>query len=157
MTRLLLVVDSPGAAPPGSGRPYEAMLGVEGDDAVSARLGALVKRAGIDVVDTMVWSAFPWYADDPVTTAEARAGVEPLRRVLDLLEDLEVVVLVGKVAERTWRMLATAHPDDVPYAHVLVTTEADDSRWHGTNAERHVLRERQAEVFAQAGRLLRGD
>jgi hypothetical protein len=157
MTRLLLVVDSPGAAPPGSGRPYEAMLGVEGDDAVSARLGALVKRAGIDVADTMVWGAFPWYADDPVTTAEARAGVEPLRRVLELLEDLEVVVLVGKVAERTWRMLATAHPDDVPYAHVLVTTEVDDSGWPGTNSERHQRREEQAEVFAEAGRLLRGD
>ena len=105
----------------------------------------------------MVWGAFPWYADDPVTAADARAGVEPLRRVVELLEDLEVVVLVGKVAERTWRMLATAHPDDVTYAHVLVTSEADDTGWQGTNAERHRRREEQAEVFAEVGRLLRAD
>jgi hypothetical protein len=157
MTRLLLVVDSPGPAPLSSGRAHDAMLGVEGDDAVSARLGALLKRSAIDVADTMVWGAFPWYAEQPVTSAETRAGVEPLRRVVELLESLEVVVLLGKVAERTWRTLATAHPDDLPYAQVLTTTEVDDADGQGTKAERHQRREQQAEVFAQAGRLLRGD
>jgi len=157
LTRLLLVIDSPGTPPQGTGRPHEVMLGVEGDDAASARLGALVKRGGIDVADTMVWGAFPWYAEEAVAPAEARAGVEPLRRVVELLEQVEVVVLLGKVAERTWRMLATAHPDQVPYAHVLTTSEADDAAWTGTNAERHRRREEQAEVFAEAGRLLRGD
>ena len=155
LTRLLVVIDSPGPAPRGPGRAYDAMLGVEGDDAVSARLGALLRRAGIDVADTMVWGAFPWYTEEPAAAAQARAGVEPLRRVLELLEQLDVMVVAGGVADRVWRMFATANPDEVPYAHRLTTTEIDDSGWQGTNPERHRRREEQAAIFEEAGRLLR--
>lgn len=154
LTRLLVVIDHPGPAPDGPGRAYDAMLGVEGDDAGSARLGALLRRGGVDVADTMVWGAFPWYVEGS-GSIEPRAGAEPLRRVVELLEQLEVVVLAGGVAERVWRRYASDHPDEVPFVHLLTTTEIDDSGWQATNAERHQRREQQAEVFAEAGRLLR--
>lgn len=192
--RLLWIGSDPGLRPTA---PYEGLLGVEADDAGSARVGALLKRAGIDPAETTPWNASPWYAPAPwrmppghtspgalapgavssgasaagstssrgsapaVTSPSAtarpdpRAGVEPLRRLLELLDELEVVVLLGRVAERTWRTLASTHPDQVPYAEVLVTTEADDEGFDGTNAERRLRREQQALVFEQAGRLLR--
>ena len=113
--RLLLLASDPGPRPQ-TDRPQDDLLGVEDDNARAARLGALLRTAAIEVSDTLVWCAFPWYTRHPPTAADLRAGVEPLRRLLDLLDRLEVVVLLGPVAERSWRNLTSTHPYDVPPA-----------------------------------------
>ncbi len=152
MARILCLGGDPGANPH-HGRAYEAMLSVEDDDAGSARIGALLKRAHIDPGEVMLWNAYPWYVTDDLGVGDLRSGLEPLRRMLELLEDLQVVVLLGPVAERSWRMFASTLPEEVPYAKVLSThglTELD-----GTNAQRHQWREEQAETFLDAARILR--
>src|SRR5436309_1452336 len=61
--RLMWLGSDPGPAPTSSGRPYEGMLSVENDDASSARIGALLKSARIEVADTCPWNAYPWYVE----------------------------------------------------------------------------------------------
>ena len=153
--RLLLLVGDPGPGP-GIDRPQDDLLGIEDDDARSARLGALLKTAGIDAFDATVWCAFPWYTRHPTTADDLKAGVEPLRRLVFLLEQLEVVVLLGPAAERSWRMLASTHPYDVPPVRVLTTRDTDDDAFAGTNAQRKQWRDEQSVVLLEAARLLHG-
>ncbi|MDX6202066.1 MAG: hypothetical protein QOF82_693 [Frankiales bacterium] len=153
--RLLWLSSDPGPLPESPGRPYEGLLGVENDDADSARIGALLKRAGIDAGETCPWNAYPWYTDHEPTAADVKAGLEPLRRVLNLLERLEVLVLLGSVAERSWRSFQSTYPEDAGWFTVLSTHGIGDDASAGTNAQRHQRREEQAEAFLEAGRLLR--
>jgi hypothetical protein len=154
--RLLLLASDPGPGPDVE-RPQDDLLGVEDDDARAARLGALLKTAAIEVADTLVWCAFPWYTRHPPTTADITEGVEPLRRLVCLLERLEVVVLLGPAAERSWRNLASTHPYYVPEVRVLMTRDTDDAAFIGTNAQRRQWRDAQEQVFLEAGVLLHGD
>jgi hypothetical protein len=153
--RLLLLASDPGPGP-GTDRPQDDLLGVEDDDARAARLGALLKAASIEVGDTLLWCAFPWYIGHPPTAADLRAGVEPLRRLVSLLERLEVVVLLGPAAERSWRGLTSTHPYDVPPVRVLTTRDTDDDAFAGTNAQRKQWRDEQEQVFLEAARVLHG-
>jgi hypothetical protein len=149
--RLLLLESDPGQA---DGDLYESMLSVEDDNARAARLGALLKAADIEVSDTLVWCGYPWYARHLPTPADLKAGVEPLRRVLELLDRLEVVILLGGSASRSWRMLTSTHAYDVPRVRVLVTRDTDDEAFAGTNAQRKKWRNEQAQVFQEASRLV---
>ena len=154
--RLLLLASDPGRGP-GTDRPQDDLLGVEDDDSRAARLGALLRAAAIEVEDTLLWCAVPWYTRHPPTAADLKAGVEPLRRLVYLLERLEVVVLLGPAAERSWRSLTSTHPYDVPAVRVLTTRDTDDAAFAGTNAQRKQWRDEQDQVFLEAGRLLHGD
>ncbi|BEP15326.1 hypothetical protein acdb102_36370 [Acidothermaceae bacterium B102] len=151
--RLLLLASDPGPAP---ADPYQALLSIEDDTARAARLGALLRMAGVDPGETLPWCAFPWYAEHPPAAGDVKAGVEPLRRLVLLLERLEVVVLLGPPAERSWRMLTSTHPFDVPPVQVLATRDTEDDAFAGTKAQRKRWREEQALVFLEAGRLLHG-
>ena len=152
--RLLLLGAGSG---PASGDPYEALLSVEDDNAESARLSSLLAKAGIGAGDALLWNACPWYAPTEPDSAAIKDGVEPLRRVLLLLDELVVVILLGPVAERSWRMLASTSPADVPPATVLATAGVGDSDFGGTNAQRQQQREHQSGVFLEAAGLLRRD
>ena len=150
--RLLLLASDPG---PAAADPYQALLSVEDDTSRAARLGALLRTAEIDTGETVPWCAYPWYTGHPPTAADLKAGVEPLRRLVLLLERLEVVVLLGPAAERSWRMLTSTHPYDVPPVTVLTTRDTD--AFAGTNAQRKQWRDEQVLDFLEASRLLHGE
>jgi hypothetical protein len=154
-SRLLLLVSDPGAGP-AVDRPHDHLLGVEADDARSARLGALLRTAGIEAQDTLVWCAFPWYTRHSPSTSDISDGVEPLHRLVELVERLEIVVLLGPAAKRSWRSLTSTHPYDVPDVPVLTTRDTDDEAFAGSNAQRRQWREEQEQVFVEAAALLHG-
>jgi hypothetical protein len=153
--RLMWLGADPGPRPSPVDRPQDDFLCVENDDAASARIGALLKRAGIDPADTCPWNAYPWYVDREPSAADLKAGLEPLRRVLELLEQLEVLVLLGSAAQRSWRAFRSTYPDDTGWYTVLTTHGIGEEDQAPTNAQRHQLREEQAAVFLEAGLLLR--
>ena len=155
--RLMWLGSDPGPRTTPGDRQHGELLSVENDDAASARIGALLKRAGIDPADCCPWNACPWYVDHEPTAQDIKAGLEPLRRVLNLLEQLEVLVLLGSVAERSWRTFRSTYPDDTGWFTVLATHGAGDEEQAATNAQKHQLREEQAEAFLEAGRLLRSE
>jgi hypothetical protein len=54
--------------------------------------------ARLDVARTITWNAYPWYINKSPTASQLDAGVMPLRRLLELLPDVSVVMLMGRRA-----------------------------------------------------------
>jgi uracil-DNA glycosylase len=64
----------------------------------------------VDPADVLPWNAYPWYINTKPTTAQLAAGIEPLRRVIELMPQLRVILLLGKDAQRGWRLFTDKHP-----------------------------------------------
>lgn len=156
--RLLWLLRDPGPATADPDRPGTAtgFLCVENDDPTARRLCDLLERAGIDVADTMPWNAYPWYVNRAPTAVELRAGVSPLRRLLKALPAVEVVLLLGKHAERSWELLEAAHPEAAFRPRVLRTRHPGRQAFIGPAEQRERWQEEQALVFDEAGAWLRG-
>lgn len=152
--RLLWVLRDPGPATADPDRADAGFLCVENDDPTAKRLRDLLDRAGIDVTDTLPWNAYPWYVNRPPNAGELRFGVEPLRALLGLLDRLRVVLLLGRHAERSWGLLADAHPEALRGLHVLRARRPGRQAFIGTAEQRDLWREEQALTFEQARRLL---
>lgn len=69
-----------------------------------------MQGAGIDPRDVLPWNAYPWYINAAPNSAQLRAGVEPLRRLVALLPGLRVILLLGRDAQRGWRYVDATHP-----------------------------------------------
>ncbi|MGH3631569.1 MAG: hypothetical protein ACRDRL_29545, partial [Sciscionella sp.] len=82
--RLLSVLSDPGpktnTAHGGSG-----FLCMENDDATAERISGLFAAARISPDDIVPWNVYPWYINKPPTAVQLESGVEPLRRLLQLL------------------------------------------------------------------------
>ncbi len=72
----------------------------------------------------------------------------PLRRLLKLLKALQVVLLLGKDAERSWTFLHRSRPDATSSLHVLSTRHTGKQAFIGTADERERWQEEQALAFA---------
>jgi len=59
------------------------------------------------------WNAYPWYINRAPTAAEIHAGVAPLMRIVELLQDLRVVVLHGIDAKKVWKRFDKIYPNIV--------------------------------------------
>ncbi len=71
-----------------------------------------------------------------------------------LLSRLEVVLLFGRHGQRSWDLLAQAHPAVAAHVSVLSTRHPGRQAFIGTAKQRALWQEQQAEVFEQAGTLL---
>jgi hypothetical protein len=103
------------------------------DDATAETLYGLFSEAGIAALDIVPWNVFPWYINRAPTATELGAGVGPLKRVIDLLPELRVVMLHGGSARSGWRRLVRAHPALVPARELTVIETYHTSRqafWH---------------------------
>ena len=157
--RLLYLLRDPGPRVADPDRPSSGFLCVENDNGSAARLRELFGHAGVPPSATTPWNACPWLLDHPPTAADVRTGVEPLRRLLALLPRLEVVLLLGREAQRCWDLLTAA--DDAPPAdvrtadlHVLRTRHVSVQAFIAPPAERERRRAEQQQVFVDAARLL---
>lgn len=105
--RALAVLRDPG--PKAGGAGGSGFLSVENNDATAERQCEFMEAAGIDPAEVVPWNAYPWYINAKPSTSELRAGTEPLRRLIDLLPDLRVVLLLGADAQRAWRYFVGQH------------------------------------------------
>ena len=152
--QLLWVLRDPGPAVADPENAEAGFLCVENNDATAARLCELLERAHIPVSCTLPWNAYPWYVNRAPTVAELRAGVEPLRRVITLMPQLRVLLLLGKHAERSWKLLMSSGASVISGVEVLHARHPSRQAFIGTAESRRVWREEQAVVVEQAGRLL---
>ena len=107
-------------------------LCVENDDPSAERFATLLDGAGIPVGETLSWNACPWYIyDRKPGSAELKAGVKPLCRLLGLLPRLRVVMLHGGSAKDGWKRLAQQHPDLVSRLEVVPTFSTGDRAFIG--------------------------
>ncbi len=152
--RLLWVLRDPGPAVQDPERPGAGFLCVENDDPTARRLCDLLDHAGVEVGDTLPWNAYPWYINRAPTVSELRAGTAPLKSLIEALPALEVVLLLGRHAERSWQLLTASHPELTEIPHVLSTRHPGRQAFIGTEEQREVWRREQQETFDRAGALL---
>ena len=129
-------------------------LCTENDDASAERFATLLDSAGIAVSETLSWNAYPWYINRLPRAAELKAGVEPLRRLLGLLDGLQVVMLHGGSARDGWRRLARQHPDLVLRLEVVPTYHTSNQAFIGPPEVRAARMTALKEAFAHTARIL---
>lgn len=111
-TKILLLYQDPGkmtsTAHGGSG-----FLGCENDDPSAQVVAECLDAAGIDQSDVISWNAYPWFLPEQggVTVSMINEGLDPLRRLLELLPDLHTVITGGTKAHDSWRRFSQRFPD----------------------------------------------
>ena len=75
----------------------------ENDDATAERFATQLDDAGVAVSTILASNAYPWCINRRPRADELETGVEPLRRLLALLPQLQVVMLHGGSARDGWR------------------------------------------------------
>ncbi|WP_181778843.1 uracil-DNA glycosylase family protein [Pseudonocardia pini] len=105
--RVLAILRDPG--PKAGGVAGSGFLSIENDDQTAERQMQFFAEAGLDPAEVVPWNAYPWYINAAPTKDQLRRGIEPLRRVVDLMTDLRVVLLAGKDAQAAWRLFTEVH------------------------------------------------
>ncbi|KMO31549.1 uracil-DNA glycosylase [Methylobacterium aquaticum] len=109
--RLLLLLETPG---PATGRT--AFVSRDNPTGTAANLFRFLGTAGIPRADTLIWNAVPWVIHAPGArnraprTGEIRASRAYLPPLLDLMPNLAVAVLAGRVAQALAPDLAAMRP-----------------------------------------------
>lgn len=152
--RLLWVMRDPGPRTADPDHDGTGFLCAENADPTAERLCGLLDHAGIDLADTMPWNAYPWYVNRPPSVAELRAGLPPLRHLLSLLPQLEVVLLFGNHARHSWRLLERETPAATAGLAVFSTRHPGRQAFIGTAEQRATWRADQSAVVDDIGALL---
>lgn len=118
--RVLFLLESPGPkADAGAG---SGLISADNNDPTAHNMWMFRKRAGLDASVGVHWNIVPWYLDGgkPQATHLER-GARLLIELLGLLPRLEVVVAMGRDAQRGWLLcqqkLGRRHIVTVPTWH----------------------------------------
>lgn len=85
-------------------------ISADNDDQTAANMWRFLREAGIERSRELVtWNVIPWYVGDgdrirSVTKQDIHEAEPALVELLGLLPELRVVVLLGRQAERAWRV-----------------------------------------------------
>ena len=107
---VLLIFQDPG--PKTQSGTGSGMLCSENDDPTAELFSNCLDAAGLDVARTITWNAYPWYINKSPTASQLEAGLMPLRRLLDLLGNVSVVMLMGRRAEESWKRFCKHYPTE---------------------------------------------
>jgi hypothetical protein len=129
-------------------------LCLENDDPAAELLADLLDEVGIAPARTLTWNAYPWYINRKPLAAELDAGVEPLRRLLDLLPALKVVMLQGGEAKVLWRKFVRRHPAMSRTLTAIETYHTGRQAFIGKAEVREQRMSRLRTAFAEAARIL---
>lgn len=109
------------------------------DDRTAENTFRFMEEAHIPREMTCLWNVVPgWNGTTRLTRDELKRGGLALRKLLDYLANLKVVVLVGKRAYRAWSQLddppnlptiQSAHPSPVVYATARAAWNAIPTQW----------------------------
>jgi sugar phosphate isomerase/epimerase len=108
-------------------------LCMENDDATAETISNLFAEAGIDASEVVPWNAYPWYINRVPNAAELEAGLDPLKRLIDRLPRLRVVMLHGGTAQDGWRRFARTYQSLLEDRALYVISTYHTSRqafWH---------------------------
>ncbi len=124
--RLLSVLRDPGPkTQTGLGSGFLCM---ENDDATAEAISRLFADAGISADDIVPWNIYPWYINRAPTAEELSAGSEPLRKLIDLLPDLSVVMLHGVSAKAGWKRIERLHRSLIAARRLVIIPTYHTSR-----------------------------
>lgn len=134
-------------------------LCLENNDATAEKMCELIAEAGIDVSEMVTWNAYPWYINRAPNAAEIKAGIEPLKKLIDLLPNLQVVILHGGAAHNSWKRLTRSFPNIVEDRRLYVIETYHTSRqafWHREEEVREARRRHLRDSLHEAASILHG-
>lgn len=132
-------------------------LCLENDDATAEKMCELIAEAGIDVSEIVTWNAYPWYINRAPNAAEIKAGIEPLKKLIDLLPNLQVVILHGGTAHNSWKRLTRSFPNIVEERRLCIIETYHTSRqafWHPDEEVREARRQHLRDSLHRAAFIL---
>lgn len=153
--RLLSVLRDPGPMTQDDGG--SGFLCMKNADATAEAISALLAAVEIDARDIVPWNAYPWYINRAPDRTELESGVEPLKDIIGLMPDLQVVMLHGGHAKDGWKRLIRRYPNLVAQRKLRVIATYHTSRqafWHADLAVREARKEHLRASFQEAARYL---
>lgn len=153
--RLLSLLRDPG--PKTQDGEGSGFLCMENDDPTAEAMSALFAGVGIVAGEIVPWNVYPWYINRAPKAIELEAGVEPLKRLIDLMPALEVVMLHGGSAQDGWKRLIRRYPRLVATRNLRVIATYHTSRqafWHPDAEVREARKEHLRASFDQAAHIL---
>lgn len=154
--RVLAVLRDPG--PKAGGAKGSGFLSVENDDQTAERQCAFFEEAGLDAADVLPWNAHPWYINAKPDRTQLLAGLPPLRQLVDLMPRLQVVLLLGRDAQRAWAHFVEQHGGTIDERAIRALPTFHPSRQalqHPDPAERRRREDDIRSTLADAAALLR--
>ena len=132
-------------------------LSMENDDASAEAIYEYCSRAGIQAADMVPWNAYPWYINRKPNRLELDEAMEPLRRVIELLPRLLVVMVHGDTAKQMWRRFAKRYENETSKLNLRVIETYHTSRqafWHPDPAIRQARKDQLHGAFKKAAEYL---
>jgi len=123
---------------PGPQASSSGFISRDNDDKTAENTFNFMRSAAIPRKQTCLWNIVPgWNGTIKLKADELRSGAAALTQLLDLLEDLKVVVLVGKRAANAWLKVGnasiptieSAHPSARNYAFSRKAWDEIPTRW----------------------------
>src|SRR5258708_34154928 len=154
--RLLSLLRDPG--PKTQSKGGSGFLSMENDDMTAETISRLFAAVGIDPKDIVPWNIYPWYINRAPNARELKAGIVPLKRIIDLMSKLRVVMLHGGSARSGWKQLTRQYPTLVADRglHVIATYHTSrQAFWHREASVREARRKHLTESFSEAAQHLR--
>lgn len=110
-TKVLLLFQDPGKMT-STDHGGSGFLSYENDDPSAQTLAECMDDAKVDGRDLSTWNAYPWFLPDQgnLTVGMLNEGVDPLRRVVELMPELHTVVTCGKKAHDAWERFTRSAP-----------------------------------------------
>jgi hypothetical protein len=135
-----------------------SFLCMENDDPTAEAMSNYLAEAAIDACEIVPWNIYPWYINRKPMAAELEAGVAPMKRIIDLLPKLRVVMLHGGSAQDGWNRFIQQNPNIVEIKRLLIINTYHTSRqafWHKDPSVREDRKKNLYESFQQAAQRLR--
>ncbi len=108
--RVLSILRDPGPATLDSDRG-SGFLCVENNDPSAELQCTQLVQAGLTAADLLPWNAYPWYINRKPEGPELSLGLPTIVRLLELAPKIEVVLLQGGDAQKSWKLLRRRHSD----------------------------------------------
>ncbi|TFD71603.1 uracil-DNA glycosylase [Cryobacterium sp. Hb1] len=151
--RVLSVLRDPGPATQkdtGSG-----FISIENDDPTAERQCNRFESVGLSAYDILPWNAYPWYISRAPQAAELEAGVDTILEMLRLAPAVQVVLLQGGDARKSWRRVLRRSPNLAEDLTVIPTYHpGQQALWHKEPAERIRRIDHQADAYQQVAAAL---
>ncbi len=132
--KALFLLEKPGEKAIASG-----FVSRDNNDETAANIFRFMEKAGVPRKQTCLWNAVPGRnGPGKPTASEIQEGAKALAHLLRILEKVQVVVLVGKEAEKAWLLaenipplpiIPSAHPSPINRGYNRAQWEAIPSQW----------------------------
>jgi len=143
---------------PGKSTAETNVLCTDNPDRTSLVQRRLMATAGLSKEDMCPWNAYPWMrtpADGELTPELVAEGAVVLGRVLDLMQQLEVLLLQGTEARWAWAMVRAFRPRyERPRFKVIATCHPLGTR-HRDPEQRLRIEQAQQDAWIRARAALR--